>query len=303
MNPLKTCKLCPRECNVDRTNNELGFCKLNHKLKIAKVMLHYWEEPCFSNNNGSGTIFFSGCNLKCIYCQNYNVSTNNLGTIITINDLSHIFIDLQEKKANNINLVTPTPYIPQIIKAIKKAKKCGLRIPIIYNCSGYENINALKLLDGYIDIYMPDFKYYDDKYAIKYSKVNNYFQITTNAIKEMIRQTGKPSFNKNGLMTKGVLVRHLMLPNLLHDSKKIIKYFAENFKDSCYLSIMNQYTPLKQVENYPELNSVIDNNDYNSLINYALDLKIKNAFIQEPGTQKESYIPEFEFDSLSNKLF
>ncbi len=289
---FNSCELCPRKCKVNRNNNEIGFCKASNKIKIARYSLHYWEEPCISGEEGSGTIFFSCCNLKCIFCQNHDISINNNGKEISIERFSDICIELQKMGANNINLVTPTMYIPLIKEGLINAKEKGLSIPIVYNSSGYESIDALKELDGLIDIYLPDFKYYDDKLALNFSKVNNYNQITKLAIKEMYRQVGKPIF-KNNLMKKGIIVRHLLLPTHIDDSKKIIKYLYETYKDNIYISIMNQYTPIIKIKEYKELNKTVDEKEYDELINYACDLGITKAYIQEGETCKESFIPNF----------
>lgn len=289
---LNCCTLCPRNCKVNRNNNELGFCKASNKIKIARYSLHLWEEPCISGDEGSGTIFFSCCNLKCIFCQNYDISTNNLGKEITIERFADICLELQNKKANNINLVTPTMYIPLIKEGLILAKEKGLHIPIVYNSSGWENVEALKELDGLIDIYFPDFKYCDDELAKEFSNVFNYFEITSNALKEMYKQVGKNQF-KDNMMTKGIIVRHLLLPTHIDDSKKIIKYLYDTYKDNIYISIMNQYTPVRKINKYSELNNTVSDNEYNELINYACDLGITNAFIQEGETCKESFIPDF----------
>lgn len=288
---ITNCKLCPRNCGVNRKNNELGFCKAPNSIKIARYSLHYWEEPCISSDKGSGTIFFSCCNLKCIFCQNYDISTKNNGKEITVDRFKEICLELQEMGANNINLVTPTMYIPFIKEGLIKAKEEGLKIPILYNSSGYESVDALKELDGLIDIYLPDFKYFDNKLGEKFSMVKNYKEIAMDAIKEMYRQVGKPKFKKD-IMTKGLIVRHLLLPKHLDDSKKIIKYLYDTYKDNIYISIMNQYTPIRKLE-YSELNETVSDNEYDSLINYACDLGITKAFIQEGETCKESFIPDF----------
>lgn len=291
---LNSCTLCPRNCKVNRNNNEIGFCGMTNQLMVARAALHYWEEPIISGEKGSGTVFFSGCNLKCVFCQNYQISNNNFGKPISIHRLSEIFLELQEKEANNINLVTPTHFVPLIIEALKIAKAKGLNIPIVYNSSGYENVETIKLLKGYIDIYLPDFKYYDNKYANKYSKCNNYFEAVTSSLNEMIKQVGKPVFNEEGILTKGIIVRHMMIPGLLNDSKKIIHYLVDNYNDDIFISIMNQYTPTNNLTNYQEINKTVNDSEYDELINYAIDLGIKNGFIQEGETQKTSFIPEFD---------
>lgn len=300
MSLSKKCNLCPRNCNVDR-NNSLGFCKANNKIKVARCALHYYEEPSISGKQGSGAVFFSNCNLKCCFCQNYNISTKQKGIEISIDRLSEIFIELQEKGANNINLVTPTMYINQIKDAIVKAKNKGLKIPIIYNSSGYEKTESLKLLDGLIDIYMPDFKYYSNSSSFKYSKCKDYVENTKEAIDEMYRQVGKNKFNEDGNMIKGLIVRHLLLPNLEKETKEILKYLYNKYNNNIYISIMNQYTPLENVKNYPEINRKITQEEYNNIINYAIELGIENAYIQEDGTQSDSFIPEFDYTGVLEK--
>lgn len=298
MNIMKCCTLCPRECKVDRTNSEIGLCGVSDKIKVARIAPHYYEEPPISGKNGSGAIFFSGCNLKCVFCQNYDISKYNFGKEITITKLAEKMIELQNNNVHNINLVTPTHYIPQIRKAIIKAKKMGLTIPIVYNTSSYEKVESLKLLDGLVDIYLPDLKYYDNILAMKYSKAPNYFNIAIDAIEEMYRQTGPIKFDKNGIIKKGVIVRHLLLPGQIEDSKKILKYLNFIYNNNIFISIMNQYTPLENVKNIPELNKTVTDDEYNQLINYACDLGIKNAFIQEGKTCEESFIPKFDLTGL-----
>ena len=289
---MNLCNLCPRKCNVDRSK-ENGVCGATDKMKIARAALHYWEEPCISGEEGSGTIFFTYCNLKCIFCQNYQISKNHIGQEITIEEFADICLKLQSQKARNINLVTPTHFVPLIIEGLKLAKEKGLKIPIVYNTSGYETIETIKMLDGLIDIYLPDLKYMDDSLAIKYSHAPNYFEYAKNAILEMVKQVGKPIFDKNGIMKKGVIVRHLVLPHHQEDSKNIIKYLYETYQDDIYISIMNQYTPVRKFERYQNLNEKVTEEIYQEIIDYALDIGIKNAFIQEGETQSESFIPEF----------
>ncbi|EDS77152.1 radical SAM protein [Clostridium massiliodielmoense] len=291
---LEHCNLCYRNCNVNRLNGDIGFCKSKARVKLARVSLHKWEEPCISGSNGSGTIFFSNCNLKCVFCQNYAISTDGIGEEVSIERLSEIFLEQQERGATNINLVTPTHFVPQIIASLKIAKNNGLNIPIVYNTNSYENIETLRLLAGYVDIYLPDFKYYKDSYAIKYSNAQDYFKVTSNAIMEMFKQVGVPKFDNNGIMKKGVIVRHLMMPGLLFDSKKIIDYLYKTYKHSIYISIMNQYTPTKHLSKYPEINKKVNKKHYDALIDYCLSLGIKNAFIQDEGTDSESFIPDFD---------
>lgn len=295
---LKSCKLCPRNCKIDRLNNKIGFCKATDKLKVARAALHFWEEPCISGEKGSGTVFFSNCTLKCVFCQNNDISECSAGKEISIERLSDIFLELQHKGALNINLVTPTHYVPQIIEGLKIAKNKGLNLPIIYNSSGYENIEILRYLKGYIDVYLPDLKYFSNKYSLKYSNAKDYFNFAIKAIDEMVKQVGDIQFDKNGIIKKGVIVRHLLLPGLLFDSKKILDYLHKTYDDKIYISIMNQYTPLAHVENYPEINKKISEKYYNTIIDYAISIGIQNAFIQEEGTAKESFIPAFDYEGV-----
>lgn len=295
---LDNCSLCPRNCNVNRLNGQVGFCNSSQNLKVARVSLHHWEEPCISGKNGSGTVFFSNCNLKCIFCQNHVISTDGMGKEISIERLSEIFLEQQCRGAHNINLVTPTHFVPQIIEALKLSKLNGLKIPIVYNTNSYENIETIKLLKGHVDIYLPDLKYYKDKYAIKYSNAPGYFEKASKAINEMFSQVGKAEFYENGLMKKGVIVRHMLLPGLLFDSKKIIDYLYNTFGDSIFISIMNQYTPTHKVYKYPEINRPVNSKHYETLINYCVSLGITNAFIQEEGTASESFIPDFDLRGI-----
>ena len=295
-NIYKNCTLCPRNCKINRYKQK-GFCNSKNKIRIAYADMYKYEEPIIeSTNKKSGAIFFSGCNMKCIFCQNYDISTLNIGKEISIEKLKNIMLKLQEKNALNINLVTPTIYVPSIKKAIKKAKKEGLKIPIIYNTSSYENIKTIEMLNNDIDIYLPDLKYYDDNLSQKYSNTKNYFYHATKAIDEMYKQVGKPII-KNNVMEKGVIVRHLLLPGHLEDSKKIIKYLYDTYKDNIYISIMNQYTPIKKLK-YENLNKTVSKKEYDELIDYAIKLGVKNAFIQIGETQKKSFIPNFKIQKF-----
>jgi putative pyruvate formate lyase activating enzyme len=290
---LECCNLCPRNCGVNRLAGEVGYCGCPKDMVIAKYSLHMWEEPCISGDNGSGTIFFSYCNMRCIFCQNYDISTLHKGRIVSIEEFSDICLKLQERGANNINLVTGTMYVPLIVKGIKLAKKKGLKIPVIYNTSSYENVDTIKMLKGIVDVYLPDLKYYSNSLGIKYSNCSNYFKYASSSIEEMFKQVGIPKYDKNGLIKKGVIVRHLMLPNNIEDSKKIIKYLYDKYKDDIVISIMNQYTPIRKLE-YRELNNKVTKDDYDKLVNYAYDLGIRNAYIQDDETQDESFIPDFD---------
>lgn len=292
MNLLENCVLCPRRCGVNRLNGEKGFCGASDKIKIARSALHFWEEPCISGKNGSGTVFFSHCTLKCVFCQNYDISARNNGREITVRELAGCFLDLQSKGANNINLVTPTHYVSQIIEALGDAKARGLTLPVLYNTSGYERVETLRMLDGLIDVYMPDMKYFSDKYAVKYSNAPGYFRTASEALREMFCQTGKNTF-KNGIMQKGVIVRHLMLPGLLFDTKHIIDYLYKTYGDDIYISLMSQYTPLEHVKKYPELYRKLNMKHYEAMVDYCAELGIKNAFVQDGEAAKESFIPPF----------
>ena len=290
---LENCKVCPFECNVNRLSGIKGRCKCDDKIKIALYSLHYYEEPCISGEEGSGTVFFSNCNLNCIYCQNYKISSEGKGKEISINELAEIFIKQQEAGANNINLVTPTMYAYQIIEAIKIARKNGLKIPIIYNSNGYENLQTIKDLAGYIDVYLPDLKYYSDELAIKYSKALHYFEIATKAICEMVDQVGIPEFDERGIIKKGVIVRHLILPNHIQNSKHILKWFKENLENKAYISVMAQYFPTFKAKEDSLLNRKISKKEYEEIENYLYMLDIENGYMQELGEHEEEYVPDF----------
>lgn len=294
---LEKCSLCPRNCLVNRYLVD-GFCGCNSLIKLARADLHYYEEPSISGVNGSGALFFSGCNLKCVFCQNYEISHKCFGKYITVDRLANIFLELQKRGANNINLVTGTPYIPHIIKALDIAKKKGLKIPIIYNSSGYESISSLKLLDGYIDVYLPDMKYYNNKYSLLYSKCDNYFEVCKEALNEMYNQVGNICFDDKGLIKRGMIVRHMVMPNMVEDSKNIIKYLYETYGDNIYISIMNQYTPNGNLKKYKEIDRVVSDDEYNEIIDYAILIGVNNAYIQETGTANESFIPNFDLTGI-----
>lgn len=293
MKRLTSCNLCPRKCGVDRTSGKTGFCGAKDTIRVARIALHHWEEPCISGTKGSGTVFFSHCTMQCVFCQNYDISTCHKGREISVDELAEGFISLQNQGAHNINLVTPTHYVPQIINALDIARKNGLTIPIVYNTSGYEAVETLRSLEGYIDIYMPDMKYFDDKYARKYSKAPDYFKIASAAIEEMYRQTGEVRLDGEGIMQKGLLVRHLMLPGLMLDSKRIMDYLNTTYGDKIYISLMCQYTPLPHVKKYPELDRKIDMKKYNVLVDYCSSQGMENVFIQDEESAQESFIPPF----------
>lgn len=290
---LNNCILCPHNCKVNRQNGEIGRCKCNDKIKIALASLHMFEEPCISGTNGSGTIFFSNCNLTCIYCQNYEISQMGKGKEISINELSDIFLKQQNNKAHNINLVTPTMYVPQIIEAIKTAKRNGLNIPIIYNSNGYEKIETLKMLKGYIDVYLPDLKYYSNNLSKKYSNINNYFDIATEAIKEMYKQVGTAIFDEKDIIQKGVIIRHLVLPNHILNTKNILKWIKDNMPNDIYVSIMAQYFPTYKANDDTLINRKLNKKEYKEVLNYLYSLDIKNGYIQDLENHEEEYVPDF----------
>ena len=292
---LTKCKICPHECNINRNENQIGRCKSKDTIKIALYSTHNFEEPCISGEKGSGTVFFSNCNLNCIFCQNYEISQLGKGKEISVEDLAEIFIKQQEKNVENINLVTPTSYVPQIIEAIKIAKQNGLNIPIVYNTNGYEKVKTLKMLEGYVDIYLPDFKYYFDDIAKKYSKIDNYFEIVTKALKEMQRQVGKPVFDENGIMKKGMIIRHLVLPNNIENSKKVLQWIKQNLEDYTYVSIMAQYFPTYKAKEVEELNRKLTKEEWKEIEDYVEEIGIENGFIQELGEHEEEYVPKWEF--------
>jgi putative pyruvate formate lyase activating enzyme len=285
-------------CGADRKNGERGFCGETSEIRVARAALHMWEEPCISGTRGSGTVFFTGCVLRCAYCQNGNIACGNTGKVISIDRLAEIFIEQQERGAHNINLVTPTHFVPQIREAIIKAKEKGLVLPIVYNTGSYENVDTLKMLDGLVDIYLPDLKYYSSELSKKYSEAHNYFEVATAAIAEMVRQVGTPEFDDEGIMTKGVIVRHLLLPGCTEDSKRIIKYLYDTYGDDIYVSIMNQYTPFEFIsDEYPELKRRVTKMEYNSVVNLAAELGI-NGFTQQKSSASQEYVPDFDLSGI-----
>ncbi len=290
---IEKCELCPHRCKVNRNEGKIGRCKCDNRIKIALSSLHYYEEPCISGENGSGTVFFSNCNLNCKYCQNYKISQLGKGEYITVEELADIFISQQKNKANNINLVTPTMYVEQIIEAIKIAKKNGLTIPIIYNSNGYENIETIKLLDGYIDVYLPDLKYSDNNLAKKYSNIDNYFEIATNAIKEMYNQVGAPILDENGLIKRGLIIRHLVLPNYIDNSKKVLQWIKENIDSNVYVSIMAQYFPTYLAKEDEYINRKLTKEEYEDIENFVFELDFENGYMQDLGKHEEEYVPNF----------
>ena len=291
---LECCTICPHNCKINRTKNP-GRCKSTDKIKIALYSIHNFEEPCISGEKGSGTIFFSNCNMNCVFCQNYEISQLGRGKEITIEELANVMIKQQERNVQNINLVTPTSYALHIVEAIKIARKKGLEIPIVYNTNGYESVETLKLLEGYVDIYLPDLKYYYDDLAKKYSKVDNYFEIATKAIQEMYRQVGTPVLDENGVMKKGLMIRHLILPNEVQNSKKVLKWIKENIDSNVYVSIMAQYFPTYKAKEIPDICRNITKEEYDKVENYLYDLDLENGYIQELGEHEEEYVPTWEY--------
>ena len=292
---LEQCRICPRECKVNRLDGKVGNCKASDKVEISLVSLHMFEEPCISGKNGSGTIFFSHCNLHCMFCQNYEISQNiKKGKEVTIEELSNIMLKQQNNKAENINLVTPTMYAYQIKEAIKLAREKGLKIPIIYNSNGYEKVETLKDLEGYIDVYLPDLKYYSNEMAIKYSKAPNYFEVSTKAILEMIRQVGEPKFDENGMIQKGVMIRHLVLPNHLQNTKNILKWIKENVPEDIYINVMAQYFPTYKAKVDELINRKLTKREYKQIEKYFYSLDFKNGYMQELGEHEEEYVPKWD---------
>lgn len=292
---MEVCKLCAFNCNVDR-KEKFGVCKCGINPKVALASVHNWEEPCISGTSGSGTVFFSGCNLNCVFCQNHEISHDGFGKEITNKRLAEIFLELQEKGVHNINLVSPTPYVYNIIKALDIAKSKGLRIPVVYNTNSYENIETIKLLKGYVDIYLPDLKYFENETAMKFSKTPNYFEIATKAIEEMVKQVGVPEFDDDGIIKKGVIVRHLVLPNHLTETRKIIEWIKNNLDKKVYLSIMAQYFPTYKAKEIEGINRKLNKREYGYILKMIEDLEY--GYIQELSDYEEEYVPSFDLKGV-----
>ena len=292
------CRLCPRLCGANRNAGKTGYCGMTASLTAARAALHMWEEPCISGSAGSGTVFFSGCSLQCIFCQNRTISAGRSGKEISKDRLADIFLELQDKGALNINLVTGAHYIPHIIHALDRAKKQGLRIPVLYNSSGYERVETLKLLEGYVDIYLPDFKYMDPQLAEDYSNAPDYPEAAKKAIREMLRQTGEPVFDDRGMMQRGVIVRHLLLPGHVRDSKQIVDYLHNTFGDRIYISLMSQYTPMEHMKHDPLLGRRVTKREYERLVDHAVSIGVTNGFIQDRKVAEESFIPSFDGEGV-----
>ena len=299
---MSHCALCPRNCLVNRTIGEKGFCGQTAEITAARAALHFWEEPCISGTCGSGAVFFSGCNLQCIFCQNHNIALGKSGRIISPERLSEIFLELQDKGAANINLVTGSHFIPQIAFSLEMARTKGLSLPIVYNTGSYEKTSSLKLLEGLVDIYLPDLKYFSHELSLKYSHAEDYFEVASSAIAEMFRQVGVPVLDsQTGLMKRGMIVRHLLLPGQTADSKHILRYLHDTYGNDIYVSIMNQYTPLNHVEAVPELNRTVTDREYEKVLAFADKIGIEKGFMQEGGTAKESFIPAFDYTGVLKK--
>lgn len=295
---LDDCTICPRTCHVNRLAGQTGYCRTGAGIFLARAALHMWEEPCISGERGSGTVFFSGCSLGCVYCQNEKIAKNHIGKEVSIDRLVEIYYELKEQGAANINLVTPTHMLHAVIRSVQTAKQQGFDLPFVYNCGGYEKPESIHLLEGLIDVYLTDFKYYDNALAIRYSNAPDYFFYASESLKEMVRQTGEAKFNEEGMMTKGVIVRHLILPGCVEDSKQIVKYLYNTYKDQIYISLMNQYTPLPHVAAFPEINRKLTETEYDNVVDYAIDLGVENGFIQEGETATESFIPDFDITGV-----
>lgn len=298
MNKYENCLLCPRKCGINRAAGQTGVCGVSAEIRVARAALHYWEEPCISGEKGSGAVFFSGCSLHCVFCQNREISDGKVGKIISKERLRDIFLELKAKGANNINLVTLGQYIPDIVWAVSDARRYGMELPIVYNTSGYENADELKQLEEIVDVYLPDFKYMDSALSAKYSRAKDYPSVAKQAISEMVRQQPRVVIDDaTGLIQKGVIVRQLLLPGHVNDAKAILKYLHDTYQDSIYISMMSQFTPIA-LKDYPEINRTVTRREYERLIDYAIKIGITNAFIQEGNVAKDSFIPAFDGEGV-----
>ncbi|AZT90922.1 radical SAM protein [Caldicellulosiruptor changbaiensis] len=294
---LESCAICPRECRVNRLKGEMGFCKIAGGIKVSKAFLHFWEEPCISGKNGSGTVFFSGCNMGCVFCQNYEISQKRFGVYIDIEKLAKIFLNLQAKGAHNINLVTPTIYVPYIIEALEIAKRKGLSIPIVYNTSAYEKPETIELLRGYVDIFLPDLKYFDDEIAKKYSNAPFYFEYATKSILKMYEIVGDVKI-ENGIMKKGVIIRHLVLPMHTNDSIKVLSWIKDNLKGKVLLSLMSQYYPMYRASEYKEISRRLTKREYQKVVNFVLENDLDYGYIQDLDSATDEYTPDFDLEGI-----
>ncbi|MCL4516421.1 MAG: radical SAM protein [Firmicutes bacterium] len=315
---LAECALCPRNCGTNRLATgptaKIGFCKAKAGVEIARAGLHMWEEPCISGSRGSGTVFFSHCNLRCVFCQNYQISHEGFGKPASLERLAEIFLALQTRGAHNINLVSPTHFIPQAAEALALVKQAGLAIPVVYNSNAYESVEALRRLEGLIDVYLPDLKYFNDSTARRYSAAPGYFAAATAAILEMFRQVGPPEFasperkgdeekgdavdDGQGLIQRGLIIRHLVLPGLVGESKRILDWIRANLPSSVYVSLMSQYTPLYKACQYPEINRPVSREEYDEVVDYFLEIGLENGYMQEPGSATGTYIPDFNLEGV-----
>lgn len=295
---LKRCTLCPRECGAARLDGEEGMCGMSSDIYVARAALHMWEEPCISGEEGSGTVFFTGCSLGCVYCQNQEIAREHRGTKIQAGHLAEIYLSLQEQGANNINLVTAEHYAPQVCDSLAQAKAQGLRIPVVYNSGGYEKVETLKLLEGLVDVYLPDFKYMDPQLGQQYSNAPDYPQTAKEAIREMVRQTGEPVFDERGIIQKGVIVRHLLLPGHVKNARQVVEYLYKTYGDQIYLSLMSQYTPMDHMKQDPLLGRRVTKREYERLVDHAVTLGVTNGFIQDREVAKESFIPSFDGEGV-----
>ena len=295
---MSACTLCPRECHVDRSSEKKGFCGMDGTIYLARAALHMWEEPCISGTKGSGAVFFSGCGLRCCFCQNHDIAIGSRGLAVSVERLGEIFLELKEKGAANINLVTGAHYVPQIIEALKLARMQGMDLPVVYNSSGYEKLETLKLLEGYVDIYLPDLKYMEPDLAQKFSHAPDYVERAKAAIKEMVRQSGGCQFGEDGYIRRGTIVRHLILPGHTRNSRKVLRYLHETYGEDIYISIMNQYTPVREFGEFKELNRKVTKREYEKILDAAVEMGIQNGFIQEGETASESFIPEFDYEGV-----
>ena len=295
---MSACTLCPRECHVDRSSGKKGFCGMDGTIYLARAALHMWEEPCISGTKGSGAVFFSGCGLRCCFCQNHDIAIGSRGLAVSVERLGEIFLELKEKGAANINLVTGAHYVPQIIEALKLARMQGMDLPVVYNSSGYEKLETLKLLEGYVDIYLPDLKYMESDLAQKFSHAPDYVERAKAVIKEMVRQSGSCQFGEDGYIRRGTIVRHLILPGHTKNSRKVLRYLHETYGEDIYISIMNQYTPVREFGEFKELNRKVTKREYEKVLDAAVEMGIQNGFIQEGETASESFIPEFDYEGV-----
>ncbi len=292
------CNQCPRNCNIDR-NTKTGFCGVPGQLKVARAFLHMWEEPCISGTNGSGTIFFSGCNLKCIYCQNYHISQDNFGKIITIERLKEIFIELQQKGAHNINLVNPSHYTQPIRQAVAELKsEDKLKIPVVYNSNGYETADTLKTMEGLVNVYLPDIKYFSEETSLQYSKAKDYPEVSRRAVLEMYRQVGSPVLDDAGIIRKGLIIRHLILPGHTKESINVLNWISDNLPKSVYVSLMSQYTPFYRAEKHAEINRPITRREYEKVVDHLYKLGLEEGYVQERQSADTQYIPDFNLDGV-----